>query len=365
MASIDRRRDGYRVRYRDPLGNQRSRQFKRKVDAERFAREVEVDKDRGSWVDPRGGDIPLAEWVETFLAMSMSLAPTTLETYRRDLDKYVLPTLGARRLGQLRAEEIERWLNEEIVAGLASSSVHRHYRTLRRVLQAAVEKERLLTNPCNRVRPPKVAARKMAVLDWEQCLTVVEAISPRHRAMIYLALDSGMRWSELVGLRRSQVDLVRRKVRVTEQLVELADRTRVRREPKTSAGVRSITISRMTTKNLKAHLDAFGQGDPDSLVFTSAAGTPISHSSFHTHHFKPALRAAGVEARFHDLRHTSVALAIAAGAHPKAIQVRMGHSSITVTLDRYGHLFPELDEAIADAFDERWLAVRTAAGLED
>jgi len=62
MASIDRRRDGYRVRYRDPLGNQRSRQFKRKVDAERFAREVEVDKDRGSWVDPRGGDIPLAEW---------------------------------------------------------------------------------------------------------------------------------------------------------------------------------------------------------------------------------------------------------------------------------------------------------------
>jgi len=216
MASIDRRRDGYRVRYRDPLGNQRSRQFERKVDAERFAREVEVDKDRGSWVDPRGGDIPLAEWVEIFLAMSKSLAPTTLETYRRDLDKYVLPAIGARRLGQLRAEEIERWLNQEIVCGLASSSVHRHYRTLRRVLQAAVEKERLLTNPCNRVRPPKVAMRKMTVLDWEQCLTVAEAMSPRYRAMIYLALDSGMRWSEVVGLRRSQVDLVRRKVRVTE-----------------------------------------------------------------------------------------------------------------------------------------------------
>ena len=72
---------------------------------------------------------------------------------------------------------------------------------------------------------------------------------------------------------------------------------------------------------------------------------------------------AGVSCRFHDLRHTSVALAIAAGAHPKAIQVRMGHSSITVTLDRYGHLFPELDEAIADAFDQRWVAARTAAGV--
>ena len=76
----------------------------------------------------------------------------------------------------------------------------------------------------------------------------------------------------------------------------------------------------------------------------------LSSSSFLTHHFSKAQIAAGVACRFHDLRHTSVALAIAAGAHPKAIQARMGHSSINVTLDRYGHLFPELDEAIADSF---------------
>ncbi len=79
-------------------------------------------------------------------------------------------------------------------------------------------------------------------------------------------------------------------------------------------------------------------------------GHPLSASSFLTHHFSKAQVAAGVSCRFHDLRHTSVALAIAAGAHPKAIQSRMGHSSINVTLDRYGHLFPELDEAIAEAF---------------
>ncbi len=363
MASIQKRSGGYQVRYRDPLGKQRARQFKRRVDAERFAREVEVDMDPGAWIDPKGADIPLAAWVETFMAMSRSLSPTTIETYRRDLDKYVLPALGARRLGQLRAEEIERWLNDEIASGLASSSVHRHYRTLRRVLQAAVEKERLLANPCNRVRPPKVTTRKMTVLDWDQCLTVAVSIGERYRALIYLALDSGMRWSEIVGLRRSQVDLLRRKVRVTEQLVELSDRTRLRKEPKTTAGVRSITISKLTASVLAAHLETFGRADADSLVFTTAAGTPISHSSFQTHHFESALKAAGVEARFHDLRHTSVALAIAAGAHPKAIQMRMGHSSITVTLDRYGHLFPELDEAIADAFNEGWRAARAAAGM--
>jgi site-specific recombinase XerD len=363
MASIDKRSGGYRVRYRDPLGRQRTRQFRRKTDADRFAREVEVDKNRGAWIDPRSADMPLSEWVETFMSLARSLAPTTQETYRRDLDRYVLPRFGARRLGHLGAEEIEQWLNDELASGLASSSVHRHYRTLRRVLQTAVEKDRLQKNPCDRVRPPKVTTRKMAVLDWPQCVALAEAHSDRYRALIYLALDSGMRWSELTGLRRDHVEVERRKVRVTEQLVQLADRSRVRRVPKTSAGARSITISATTAAILGHHLELYAEPEADALVFTNGAGAPITHSSFQTHHFKPALAAAGVTSRFHDLRHTSVALAISAGAHPKAIQVRMGHSSITVTLDRYGHLFPELDEAIADAFDERWLAARSAAGI--
>jgi integrase len=208
--------------------------------------------------------------------------------------------------------------------------VHRHYRTLRRVLQAAVEKDRLLANPCAKVRPPKVPARAMAILTWAQSVALAETHPDHLKPMIYLALDTGMRWSELVGLRRGQLDLARHKVRVTEQLLRIGAEW-VRSPPKTSAGIRSITISASTADMLEHH-----------LVDQAAAG---------------------VKCRFHDLRHTSVALAIAAGARPKAIQVRMGRSTITVTPDRYGHLFPELDEAIAVAFDERWTAARAAAGL--
>jgi integrase len=112
---------------------------------------------------------------------------------------------------------------------------------------------------------------------------------------------------------------------------------------------------------LADHLDRFVAPEPEALVFANAAGQPLSHSSFQTHHFKKAQLAAGVRCRFHDLRHTSVALAIADGAHPKAIQVRMGHTSITVTLDRYGHLFPELDEAVATAFDARFRTAGVSA----
>ena len=161
-----------------------------------------------------------------------------------------------------------------------------------------------------------------------------------------------MRWSELVGLRRGKVDLRNRKIRVTEQLVQLEDRSWLRKEPKTSAGVRSITLVAVHGDRCSPSTSSGSPlRDRTALVFPNAAGNPLSSSSFLTHHFSKAQAARRRACRFHDLRHTSVALAIAAGAHPKAIQARMGHSSINVTLDRYGHLFPELDEAIAEAFD--------------
>ena len=358
MGNVEKRNGRYRARYRDALGRRRSKTFTRKADAQRFLREMQVDLDRGSWIDPAGADTALATWAGEFLSLARRLSPTTQQTYARDLTRYILPRFGTYRLGRLPADEIENWLNDEIAAGFAPSSVHRHYRTLRRVLQVAVEKERIPTNPCERVQPPRVPKREMAFLGWDQAVDLAESINERYRALIYLAIDSGMRWSELIGLRRSKVDLQRRKVRVTEQLIRLEGGEWLRKEPKTAAGTRSITISAFTTTALGEHLDRYAEPGLDVLVFTNEAGNPLISSSFWQHHFRPALTASGVSCRFHDLRHTSVALAIAGGAHPKAIQTRMGHSSINVTFDRYGHLFPELDEAIAAGFDERLAEVR-------
>jgi len=163
-----------------------------------------------------------------------------------------------------------------------------------------------------------------------------------------------------VGLRRARLDLRLRKVRVTEQLVRLSTGEWLRKEPKTTAGVRSITISPFTASVLAPHLEQFSVPGVDGLVFPNRAAHPLISSSWWNNNFRPALVAAGLSCRFHDLRHTSVALAIAEGAHPKAIQTRMGHSSINVTLDRYGHLFPELDESLALSFGTRLEKARAA-----
>ena len=128
MGFIEKRNGRYRARYRDPLGRQRCENFTRKADADRFLREMQVDIERGRWIDPTGADTPLAEWAEEFLSLARRLSPSTQETYARDLRRYILPRIGTYRLGRLPADEIEAWLLDEIADGLAPSSVHRHYR---------------------------------------------------------------------------------------------------------------------------------------------------------------------------------------------------------------------------------------------
>ena len=359
MPSIERRSGNYRVKFRDPTGRQRSRSFPKKADARRFATEMAADLARGQWLDPAGAQISVTEWSATFLSLCRRLEPSSQFTYERDLTRFVLPRFGDHRIGFVPVDEIENWLNDEIDKGIAPSSVHRHYRTMRRMFQVAVEKQKIVANPCDRVTPPRVPRKEMVFLDWDQVLDLTTAHSDRFQALILFAVETGMRWSELVGLRRSRMDLNTRRVRVTEQLVRLGAGDWRRKAPKTDAGVRAISISPEVTDLMRDHLRAFAADGPDALVFTTNRGTPLIASSFLTNHFGPARSAAGLVCRFHDLRHTSVALAISSGAHPKAIQSRMGHSSITVTLDRYGHLFPELDEGIAQSFGQELTAARS------
>ncbi|HEX2272734.1 MAG TPA: tyrosine-type recombinase/integrase, partial [Acidimicrobiales bacterium] len=275
MGFIEKRSGGYRARYRDPLGRLTSKTFTRKADAERWVREMEVALERWDWLDPRSAQVPLATWAQEFLSLARRLSPTTQETYRRDLTRYILPRFGAYRLGRLPADEIENWLNDEIDAGIAPSSVHRHYRVLRRVLQVAVQKRKISANPCDRVEPPKVPKANMTFLTWEQSVALAEAHQERYRALIYLAVDSGMRWSELVGLRLGRVELDRRKVRVTEQLVRLEAGKWHRKEPKTPASIRSITLSAVTADLLDEHVERFVGGGPDKLVFANTVGSPL------------------------------------------------------------------------------------------
>jgi integrase len=306
-----------------------------------------LDKQRGNWIDPRDGDLGrLGRHVLVARSQAVSDDSGHVPARSRAVHPPALRVVSAWPDPCRRDRAVA---DDEVASGIAASSVHRHYRTLRRMLAVADEKHKIVHNACDRVDPPRVPRREMTFLKWDQSVRLAEAHSDRFRSMVYVAVDSGMRWGELVGLRRANVDVSRDQFRVTEQLVQLTDGSFVRPPPKTASGRRSITISPFTADILSEHLERSANHGRDGLVFPNAAANPQSASSFQSHHFKQAQQLAGI-CRFHDLRHRSVALAIAAGAHPKAIQARMGHASINVTLDRYGRLLPELDEAIAQTF---------------
>jgi integrase len=332
----------WQVRWRDPTGRQRAKNFRTKAHAEEFERTTLVDQTRGEWVDPDRGRITLQAWADEWLAASHHLRPRSLEMYRTALG-HILPVLGHVPLGKLSDTHIDRYLAAK-TGELSPSTVHRHYRTLRTMLRQAVKRGRIPRSPIDAVAEPRIPAKEMRFLTATQVETLASAIDTRYRTLVLVAGWGGPRWGELAGLRAGRVDVDRNRIHIVEQ-VDLTGR--VRSEPKTAAGRRWVGLPPSVMAELAETLDG------DGLVWTSPQGAPLRHANFMRRYWNPAATRAGLAGVTpHDLRHTCVALAIADGAHPKAIQARMGHSTIQVTLDRYGHLFPDLETGLAAKLED-------------
>ena len=357
--AIDKHRGKWRARWRDENGKQRAKSFDTKKAASDYVSGIGVDIRRGVRTS-FDTSLRIDELAGMWLGASVHLAPGTIATYRRDLNRYVIPNLGNIKATELRAATIQRWLGEELTR-LAPSSVHRHYRTLRTMMGWAVKQGLVPVNVCDQVNPPRIPQREMETFTVDQIEGIAAAVNPRYRCFILVAAYGGLRWSEVVGLRRMDINGAR--VTIAGQLLLMKGEW-VREEPKTASGRRTIVLPESVAEELAQHLGEVTGPDPASLVFTNRDGHPIG-PSFRHNVWYPACASIGMGERtiknhkpayanmprFHDLRHTAVALAIAAGAHPKAIQQRLGHSSIAVTMDRYGHLMAGMDEDLAADID--------------
>jgi integrase len=194
-------------------------------------------------------------------------------------------------------------------------------------------------------------APEMRVATVTQVAALAEAIHHRFRALVLVAAYAGLRWGELVGLRVKRVDLLHGRITVAEQATEI-DGHFTWGPPKTEAGRRTVTLPAVAAEALAEHLATYSQPGPEGLVFTSTEGGLLRRSNFKRRVWRPAIRAAGVAGlRFHDLRHTSATLSIAAGASTRELMARMGHSSSAAAL-RYQHVMAGRDAAIAAALDE-------------
>jgi integrase len=361
MAHIERRGQGrWRARYRTPDGRERSKTFDRRADAERWLAGVTVSKAAGDWIDPELGKRTFASWAEEWSAGIVDVRPSTRDRNVRIVQVHLIPRFGPVPLGRITNPMVRTFIADMLAAGThAPATVRKIGQVLTQVLRGAVEAGLIARSPCDGVRLPPERRRQMRFLTAAQVADLAEVAGPETATLIYTAAYTGMRWGELAGLRVERVNLLRRSIAVVEQLNELSGHF-AWGEPKTNAGRRSVSVPAALASMLEGQLTR-PEVIRSGLVFPTPLGEPMRRSNFARRVWAPATRAIGVEGlRFHDLRHTAVALAISQGAHPKALQERLGHSSVTVTLDRYGHLYEGLDGQIAASLDE---VLRASRGL--
>jgi integrase len=336
-------RSSWVARWLDPDGVTRTQAFRRHAEADRFLAHVEAARATGTYMDPTLGRTPLTEIVQTWYASAApSLKPKTRASYRGLIDVRILPYLGRRQVASIRPSDVQKWVNELTAEGLSSSRVRQAHIVLGMALDTAVHDGVIARNPARRsgVKLPKLERRQPVALVPEQVASIADASPPPYDLLVRLLGTTGLRWGEAVALRRRSVDLLGRRLVVTESLAEIG--AELIFGPTKSHAERSVPLTRPLVVALDRHLDERVDPDLDALVFTSEKGRPLRYSNFRREIWNRALKTAKVpKVGLHVLRHSAAAAMIRAGASPKALQTILGHQSAGFTLSVYGHVFEQ------------------------
>jgi integrase len=284
----------YQARYLGPDGADRPapQTFGTKREAEVWLALKEGEIRRGDWLDPSAGAVPFAKYAADWMGQG-HFSPKTTQLYELLLRRHLLPTFGDTNIADIRQEDVRAWRARRLRAGpqqkqpFGPVTVAKAYRLLRAILNTAVRDKRIRENPCQIKGADRESSPERPVLSVAEVYRLADAIEPRYRALILLATFGNLRWGELAGLRRRNLDLGHRVVRVVETVYEL-DRL-VKGTPKSEASTRKITLPELIIPELRRHLDIFTPAGPDAFVFVHVQGGQLRRSNFS----KPWARALG------------------------------------------------------------------------
>jgi integrase len=363
--SVARRPDGrWRARYRGPDHKERSRHFDRKSDAERWARAEVARIDRGEWTDPDRGRLTVGEYSEEWLRSKVRIRPSTRLMYDVVLRNQVLPTWGATRLDAVRHEDVSIWVADLHRNGLSAARTRHAWVVLSQVLELAVRSRRIPNNQAKGVELPALPSKserdKTRFLNEREVWALADAAGEQATTILVLAW-CGLRIGELAALRCSNLDVEKRELRVSKTLSESNGKS-VEGPPKTESSIRTVPVPGWLCTALAVL--TIGR-DPDDYLFTAPQGGPLRARNWRTRVFDVAVKRAGLASqqrgdmlRPHDLRHTCASLHIKHGTPPKVLSTMLGHASVAITLDRYGHLYPGDAHLYVDRLGEVALAAR-------
>jgi len=367
-GSITRRKDGlYVARYtvQTATGSKRKALYG-KTRSEVAAKLSKALADRESGLMFDADNMTVGEYLARWLSDSVrgTVRISTFERHEQIVRAHLVTAFGRMKVKNLTPAHVRSLHREKLEDGLAPATVRKIHSTLHKALSQAVA-DGLIPRNAAEVKAPRPAPDEMRPLSEAEARTFLDAArvaEDRFEALYVLAITTGLRRGELLGLRWDDADLDRGTLRVGRALVREGGRWVVG-ETKTKRGRRRVNLTPRTVAALKAHrkrqleqrVRLAGLYEDQGLIFASENGTPLNPENLVKRSFKPLLKRAGLpEIRFHDLRHTCATLLLGRGVHPKIVQELLGHATIAMTLDTYSHYLPSMGDqasgAMGDAF---------------
>ncbi|MFE1438963.1 tyrosine-type recombinase/integrase [Streptomyces sp. NPDC058739] len=339
----------YQARYLGPDGLLRPapETFRTKKDADDWLADKQTEMRRGDWHDPDAGKVPFGPYAVAWIR-ERELTATTRQLYGSLLRHHLEPALGGVNIAEISPPLVRRWRAEKLAAGTGPTTVAKAYALLRAIMGTAVADQMVRRNPCTIKGASTVHTPERPTATIAEVYALSDAIQPRYRALVLMAGFLGLRWGELIGLHRRDVDLDQGAVRVRRAVAELNNGQREIKAPKSAAGKRTVSIPSAIIPDVRDHLSRYAEPGADGRVFTGAKGATPRRNHFNKLWHR-ACDDAGVKGlHFHDLRHTGNTLAASTGASTRELMARMGHSTARAALI-YQHASADRDRLIADA----------------
>jgi len=334
-------------------------------EAKRIEAELRAEVARGDYRAP--SEITVAEFLRRWLDhVAARVTPPTLERYRGQVERHVVPALGQLRLADLTPLHLSRFyagLRESgrlrgPGGGLSPTTVRKYQMLLHGALADAVAWRLIPRNPAEGLGSDRETRREVRWLTAEEQLRLLRAAEGRRIYLpVLLALSTGMRRGEILGLKWEDVDFARGRLAVARSLQWVGTRWLLG-EAKTASSRRVVTLPESLLPLLAEHrrrqqaLRAdMADWHDHGFVFTDEHGEPLQPAMLRSAWRRLVERAGLPDVRFHDLRHTHATELLRAGVHPKIVAERLGHASVKTTLDRYSHAVPDLQSEAAEKTD--------------
>lgn len=356
---------------RDPLTGKRRRKWHTvrgtKRDADRALTKILAEVDANTYAEP--SKLTLGEYLQRWLRdyAQPKTAVKTRERYTEIIDLHLVPALGHVRLSKLQPIHLQQYYAEALQAGrkdgrpggLSAQTVLHHHRLLHKALETAVRWQLIGRNVADAVEPPRPERHEMKALTEDEITRLLGAARGHWLYVpILLAVTTGLREGEILGLRWQDVDHQAGTLAV-RQVLQRTDNGLIFKEPKTQKSRRSVTLPAFVVEFLRRHREEQAalkdqletEYQEYGLVCPRADGRPRCPTTVIPSLTAILSRAGLPRVRFHDLRHTHASLLLSQGVHPKVVSERLGHSTISITLDTYSHVLPGMQEEVARRLD--------------